>query len=209
MKRRSGFLLLCLTVLSLSSCLEITQYAGMDGSRLVVDTRISIQKALIEMARSMGGGDADSIFDGLDIEGMRSSLPSNYLLAIEKFDTDLEMGVSLRVKYDPYMVVPYSGDSEIPVFFPYLDGKTLVVEIKSLDPSGETEGNAIAATVISGFKYRLFIGRSLLPAPEAAFMLSDRGETPATLIVYPEFSVVEISMGYILSAAGSIKLVVE
>lgn len=208
MKQFTAIISVSLLTLAFSSCLEITQYAGMQKNGLILDTRISVQKALLEMAQQSGGGNNNSFLDDIDVDALHSTIPSKHLLNLEKIDTDLEMGLALRVLYDPLQKPDWTG-AEVPVFFPYIEGKKLIVDLKSPDFPESTEANAVAAAIVSGFKYRLFIARSLLASPKTAYLLSDREKVPVSLISYPEFSLVEISMAYIMLAQDSFKLVIE
>jgi hypothetical protein len=63
--------------------------------------------------------------------------------------------------------------------------------------------------ILSGFKYRLFIDKSVLATPEQATLYDDDNESyQLPLITYPNFSMVEISMAFLLSGK-SLHLVVE
>ncbi|WP_304240255.1 hypothetical protein [Gracilinema caldarium] len=68
----------------------------------------------------------------------------------------------------------------------------------------------MAAAIVSGFKYRLLIDTSVLSSPTMATIYeTDTGNsTEATLITYKGFSIVEVSMAYLLSGKA-LQLVVE
>ncbi|HRS04881.1 MAG TPA: hypothetical protein P5336_10970 [Treponema sp.] len=68
----------------------------------------------------------------------------------------------------------------------------------------------MAAAIVSGFKYRLLIDTSVLSSPtKATIYETDTGNsTKVTLITYKGFSIVEVSMAYLLSGKA-LQLVVE
>ncbi|MEW6565029.1 MAG: hypothetical protein AB1404_05950 [Spirochaetota bacterium] len=68
----------------------------------------------------------------------------------------------------------------------------------------------MAAAIVSGFKYRLLIDTSVLSSPTMATIYeTDTGiSSEATLITYKGFSIVEVSMAYLLSGKA-LQLVVE
>lgn len=68
----------------------------------------------------------------------------------------------------------------------------------------------MAAAIVSGFKYRLLIDTSVLSSPTMAtiYETDTVNSIEATLITYKGFSIVEVSMAYLLSGKA-LQLVVE
>lgn len=109
-----------------------------------------------------------------------------------------------RVVYHLY------SNSDTPLFFPYIQGKTLVVDVSTTSSEKVDQDNQMAAVILSGFKYRLLIDASVLPSPTKATLISsDSSEAmQATLIHYTGFSVMEVSMAFLLSGTP-VRLVIE
>lgn len=86
----------------------------------------------------------------------------------------------------------------------------MVVEFNNMSSTNIDENNQMVSAILSGFKYRLFIDSSVLSSPKKATLYTKDEETTYTmpLINYSNFTLVEISMAYLLSGQ-SLRLVIE
>jgi len=184
----------------------------MEKGAMITDTRLVIQKALIAMAQSYGSTtDMSSLsFTDEQIQQMRESIPPELLVSVDGIDTTLESGLDISLRYPPKEAPAVQAGADTPLFFPYLKDKTLVVDVSTTSSEKVDESNQMAGAILSGFKYRLLIDTSVLPSPKKATLLSSESDETmeATLINYRGFSMVEVSMAFLLSGK-LVRLVVE
>lgn len=212
MKRKTALFSMIPFILVFSSCIDITQYVRIEQGNMITNTRLVIQKALLVLAQSYGASsDASQLtFDDAQIQEIRKNMPKEYLVSLDGINTDLESGLDISLRYPPKQAPTLNAGDEAPLFFPYLSGKSLIVDIQTNSSESFDETNQMAAAIVSGFKYRLLIDTSVLSSPTMATIYeTDTGNsTEATLITYKGFSIAEVSMAYLLSGKA-LQLVVE
>jgi len=212
MKNKSFFFLISAMTLLLSSCIEITQHIRLENNTIINNTRFVVQKALLTMAQSYGNdSDLSSLeFNDETIQQISAQIPKENLLSIKKVNNELETGLDITVQYPRIKKPTLQNDNDVPLFYPYLKDKTLVVEFNNISSADYDESNEMAMAILSGFKYRLFIDSSVLGSPKRATIYIKDEESTYTvpLINYSNFTMVEISMAYLLSGQ-TLRLVIE
>uniref|UniRef100_A0A7C3E8L3 Lipoprotein n=1 Tax=Gracilinema caldarium TaxID=215591 RepID=A0A7C3E8L3_9SPIR len=212
MKNKTFFFLILAMTLLLSSCIEITQHIRLENNTIINNTRIVIQKALLTMAQSYGNdSDLSSLeFNDETIYQISEQIPKENFVSIKNANNELENGLEITVRYPRTKRPTVQNDDVAPIFYPYLKDKTLVVDFNNISSTNIDENNQMVSAILSGFKYRLFIDSSVLSSPKKATLYTKDEETTYTipLINYSNFTLVEISMAYLLSGQ-SLRLVIE
>lgn len=212
MKNKTFFFLISAMTLLLSSCIEITQHIRLENNTIINNTRFVVQKALLTMAQSYGNdSDLSTLeFNDETINQISEQIPKENFVSIKNVNNELEKGLEITVRYPRTKRPTVLNDNVAPIFYPYLKDKTLVVDFNNMSSSNIDENNYMALAILSGFKYRLFIDSSVLGSPKRATLYIKDEESTYTvpLINYSNFTMVEISMAYLLSGK-SLRLVIE
>jgi len=212
MKNKTFFFLISAMTLLLSSCIEITQHIRLENNTIINNTRFVVQKALLTMAQSYGNNSDLSTLEFNDetINQISEQIPKENFVSIKNVNNELEKGLEITVRYPRTKRPTVLNDNVAPIFYPYLKDKTLVVDFNNMSSSNIDENNQMALAILSGFKYRLFIDSSVLGSPKRATLYIKDEESTYTvpLINYSNFTMVEISMAYLLSGK-SLRLVIE
>lgn len=185
-----GCVLLCVFILAVTSCLEITQHVSMNGTVMRTQTRITVQKSLLAMAEAYGGDLDESDFDFTTAESIK--VPPKLAKEFTKIDSELEYGVSLVAEYTMNEAFNAQKSMDNAFFLPVKQGNTLVFDIMPSAFDRENEYEDLTLLILAAYKYRLYISKSVLANPQTVTITRDDFNYDALLINYPDFTAVEI-----------------
>ena len=184
------FMVFCFACASVS-CLEITQHVSMNGSMMRTNTRVSIQKSLFMLANEYGGNLDMSDFS---IETISDTIPKEYIRSIEQIDTQIEYGASITLEYSATTALDKIQMINDSFFIPVKTGNKLILVINPSEMDQDSEYSDIMLMIFLGFKYRLFISKTVLANPKKVTIMRKDVNYQANLINYPELTVIEMPM---------------
>ncbi len=206
-KRAIPVISLSLIILLFTGCIDVLQFVSLHDGTLELSVRYTIQKALLEMAGTMGGGvpDYSSIFeigDGMfkDFQGITGeSMP---------IDTALEAGMELKVRGEVDRITDEMGENAS--FIPVRRGEMYQIRIPAMNDEVDAE-EWFGAAFLSAAKYRILVDLTGDLSNITGARISAAGEfldqSGYMAAVYGSSLLIEISMAFV--AMSTEDLVVE
>jgi hypothetical protein len=196
-------LLMAASVLLLAGCFDVYQHVTKESNGHVnVYFKIAMAKAFLTMANSSGGGtpqppqDPFADFQNSPMVTSAKGLGSS----VTRVDNDSEFGVVMQSSLDlgskPVRdamktpagpMVPQVSDSGITLFFP------------SQTPQSNNDQNSGA--VLAAFKYRLSVGKTLMPTLSKVVLRTGGTETVVAAVELPDMYLIEVPLSSVFSAA--------
>ncbi len=205
-----------LTTVLLSGCLDVLHYVGRDGQgRPMALVKLTFEKALFEMAASMGGEEMpttdEEFAEEFDIseEEITGDLPEGIEVEYSTVNTSMDFGFQLILRGSSYA----PPDTELPWLPLTKPDGSLVIPLaeQDSDDSGEGSGGDESEAFLASAKYRLIVARNICP-PNPRFSLrglpADRTVEPEVMEL-PEVYVVEFPLVLWLNSTGTMSVVAE
>ena len=196
-------LLMAVSVLLLAGCFDVYQHVTKEGNGHVsVYFKIAMAKAFLSMASNSGGGTPQPPEDPfVDFQNSQMVMSAKGLgSSVTRVDTDNEFGVVMQSSLDlgskPVRdamntpagpMVPQVSDSGITLFFP------------SQGPQSNKDQNS--GTVLTAFKYRLSVGKALMPTLSKVVLRTGGTETVIAAVDLPDMYLIEVPLSSVFSAA--------
>jgi hypothetical protein len=160
-RRRGGIFALAAAVLSmllLTSCLDVVQTIETNGNQVLTQLRISFSKALIEGGASMSGEEPDysDLPDFTGDEGMVATTIPGGDVQVEEVNNESDYGVMVTASYTSRNLSSLSAEDR--AFFPLVDGNRIEILLPPNEDSEEMD--EMTAMFFGGSKYRILIQKN-------------------------------------------------
>jgi hypothetical protein len=199
MKRFGLRLIIFIFCLVLSGCIDIFQHITKDGSGIDRNTiRVTVSKAVLEMANSFSGSGDSIDYDELFNESKNTDVAkyNQFNASVRTINDTMDVGyvVDMSIDYrDRDTLNKINRDNTS--FIPKYNGKNIAIHIDCLGgKSGSTDDNAMAAAFLATGKYRLVISKKCIANIGRVTIKTTEGETGIPFLdLYDEY-LIEIPM---------------
>lgn len=203
--------LACLLVIMVlfAGCIDVMEHISKEkDGRINVYFKVAAAKSIFQMA---GGKSADANANPCkDI----SNFANKYFPKIEKelpaklieIDTENECGLALELTVDPNSAAAKSmAESLQTPIIPIITGNQIILRFPGEARQPE---NKIGTVLLSSFKYRLSISRSVLESVSKAVFSTPEIDYKPQVVTLPDQIFIEIPISYIFAGSKDSRLII-
>jgi hypothetical protein len=209
---RLGIVLLVLSILCLAGCLDIYEHVSKEkNGNTNVYLKLTVAKALLEMAKSdsqKGDSDPFAEITGSGENEIYKEITDVLKGKLTRIDTELEAGMavelSLNLKAKEVRAFLDSDDSPL---IPRIDDEKIVFTFSTMNRSS-SEDNQMGLALLSSYKYRLTISKSICPTISRVILSTDEFDFKPQIASLPDMFLVEVPLSYLFKASKTTQLIV-
>jgi hypothetical protein len=203
--------LVCLLVsmVLFAGCIDVIEHISKEkDGRINIYFKVAAAKSILQMA---GGKQADASPNPCEAI---SNFANNYFLRIEKelpvklskIDTEDECGLALELALDMNSTeVKNMAESLKTPIIPIISGNQIILRFPGEARQPE---NKIGSVLLSSFKYRLSISRSVLESVSKAVFSTPEIDYKPQVVTLPDQIFIEIPISYIFAGSKDSRLII-
>jgi hypothetical protein len=208
--------------LMLAGCFDVYQHITREkDGHVSVYFKIAMSKAFLSMANSAGGSTSTSNSTSDGDSNSNSQPPSDPLAdfqnspmvtaakgigsSITSIDNDTEFGVVMQSSLDlKSRAVQDAMNSPAGPLVPQVSNKGITLFFPSQGSSSDkSDKDQNSAAILTSFKYRLSVGKSLMPSLSRAVLRTGGTETVIVAVDLPDMYLIEIPLSSVFSSADA------
>jgi len=195
-----------------SSCIDVFQHLTKDANGIDRNTiRVTVSKAVIEMANNFSGSgavDYEKFFDGNGMDEMDINEYNQFGASIRKINDSTDIGylIEINLNYKDKDIVNITNQSNVS-FIPKYNGKNIVLPLDLSDEKqGSLDDNAMVAAFLSTGKYRLAVNKKCISDIRKVTIKANGKETEINFLdLYDEY-LIEIPLPVIMANAVELRI---
>ena len=201
-----------LSVLVLVGCLDIYEHLSKEANgNINIYLKLSIAKSLLSLANS--GSDTATVNPFDSIAGPNGSEITKEITdvlkgTLTKVDTELETGVAIQLSLNMKSkdVQSYLESGGVPLV-PRIDDEKIVFSFSNPSSSSK-EDNQMGVALLSSYKYRLTISKSVCPTVSKVVLSTDEIDYKPQIVSLPDMFLIEIPLSYLMKSSQKTELIV-
>lgn len=193
------------SVLLLAGCLDVYQHiAKEDNGHMSVYFTMTLSKTFLSMANGAGGGSSQPPSDPFaDFQKSPMVTAAKAIgSSITRIDNDTEFGVVIQSSLDPKsQAVQAAMKSPAGPMVPQVSNEGITLFFPSQSTPSDKDQNSGA--ILTAFKYRLSVGKSLMPTLSKVILRTGGTETVIAAVDLPDMYLIEVPLSAVFSSADA------
>jgi hypothetical protein len=201
-----------LSILSLFGCLDIYEHVSKEANgNINVYLKLTVAKSLLSMSNS--GSDTANANPFDSITGPNGSEITKEITdvlkgTLTKVDTELETGLAIQLSLNLKSkdVQSYLQSDDVPLL-PKIDDKKIVFSFSNPNTSS-TEDNQMGMALLSSYKFRLTISKSVCSSISKVILSTDELDYKPQIISLPDMYLIEVPLSYLMKSSQKTELII-
>jgi hypothetical protein len=201
-----------LSVLALFGCLDIYEHVSREANgNINVYLKLTVAKSLLSMSNSGSDTPNTNPFDS--ITGPNGSEVTKEITdvlkgTLTKVDTELETGLAIQLSLNLKSkdVQSYLQSNDVPLL-PKIDDKRIVFSFSN-PSSSSTEDNQMGMALLSSYKFRLTISKTVCRSISKVVLSTDEVDYKPQIVSLPDMFLIEVPLSYLMKSSQKTELIV-
>jgi hypothetical protein len=212
MMRKAMRIVSLLSVLALFGCLDIYEHVSKEANgNINVYLKLTVAKSLLSIANSGSDTANANPFDsitGPNGSEITKEITDVFKGTLTKVDTELETGMAMQLSLNMKSkdVQSYLQSDDVPLL-PKIDDEKIVFSFSN-PSSSSTEDNQMGMALLSSYKFRLTISKSVCPRVSKVVLATDEFDYKPQIISLPDMFLIEIPLSYLMKSSQKTELIV-